>query len=86
MADSAEQRDLAQSFVRAKELQLDPIKGNFDQAHLQAVHRHIFRISRTTNRANFGNPPPATSNIVGLKKALPAMSCLMPFAAPLTGN
>lgn len=58
MADSAEQRDLAQSFVRAKELQLDPIKGNFDQAHLQAVHRHIFQDQPHHKPGEFREPAP----------------------------
>lgn len=29
--------------LRIAELKIDPIKGNFDRAHLNAVHQHIFQ-------------------------------------------
>jgi cell filamentation protein len=31
------------SFTRLTELQVRPIEGNFDRAHLQAIHKHIFQ-------------------------------------------
>lgn len=31
------------SFARLRELQERPIVGNFDRAHLQAIHKHIFQ-------------------------------------------
>jgi cell filamentation protein len=56
------------SHIRVAELELSPIKGRFDVAHLRAIHRYIFQDifpwagdfrEVTTSRANsFGFPPP----------------------------
>ena len=35
--------ELKYTSFRAKELQLSPIKGNFDAAHLKAINQHIFQ-------------------------------------------
>lgn len=37
------QREAALTFARLRELQHDPVKGEFDVAHLQEVHRRIFQ-------------------------------------------
>jgi len=37
------QREAALTFARVRELQHDPVKGQFDVAHLQEVHRRIFQ-------------------------------------------
>lgn len=37
------QREAALTFARLRELQHDPVKGQFDVAHLQEVHRRIFQ-------------------------------------------
>ena len=35
----------AASFARLSELELNPLPGNFDAAHLRAIHGYIFRRS-----------------------------------------
>lgn len=37
------QREAALTFARVRELQRDPVQGQFDVAHLQEVHRRIFQ-------------------------------------------
>lgn len=37
-----EQREADYAAARSYELALQPIKGNFDLAHLCAIHRHLF--------------------------------------------
>ena len=32
-----------ETFLRIEELQERPIEGNFDRAHLQAIHKHVFQ-------------------------------------------
>jgi cell filamentation protein len=44
IADEAtlEQNEAALAATRAYELSLTPLKGSFDLAHLQAIHRYLF--------------------------------------------
>lgn len=45
LKDQAQLDTLESSFaaIRAAELEIDPISGNFDLAHLQETHRRLFR-------------------------------------------
>src|SRR5579863_10486867 len=40
--DALEQTEAALVSTRSYELSLAPLKGDFDLAHLQAIHRHLF--------------------------------------------
>ncbi len=42
-ADELRAFETRASFARIRELQERPIEGNFDRAHLQAIHKHIFQ-------------------------------------------
>jgi cell filamentation protein len=42
-AKAIARREGARTFARIRELEVDPVKGNFDVAHLKEVHRRIFQ-------------------------------------------
>jgi cell filamentation protein len=70
LIDAAELMTLAADFATARltQLLLKPVQGNFDIAHLRAIHRHIFqdvfpwagdfREVMTSRTESFGFPPP----------------------------
>jgi cell filamentation protein len=41
--EQAERFEIRATFARLRELEEHPTAGNFDRAHLQAIHRHIFQ-------------------------------------------
>jgi cell filamentation protein len=41
-AKKLERAERSITFCSSQKLLLDPIKGHFDQAHLQAIHKHLF--------------------------------------------
>lgn len=41
--DSVERYTEAMSFMRLNQLHGDPIRGNFDRAHMEAIHGHLFQ-------------------------------------------
>jgi cell filamentation protein len=54
--DKEAAREHALTFARVKELSLTPIRGNFDEAHLRAVHRHIFQDTPHHKPGEFRDP------------------------------
>lgn len=58
MAEDDQQRDYALSYARAQELQIRPIEGQFDEAHLRAVHRHLFQDQPHHKPGEFREPAP----------------------------
>jgi len=54
--DDQERTSERLSFGRVGQLELNPIKGNFDEAHLRAVHRHIFQDSPQHKPGEYRDP------------------------------
>jgi cell filamentation protein len=62
-----EEREGALTFARIVELQNKPIRGNFDVAHLQEMHKHIFQDLPHYAPGEFRDDAPAHTKARGLE-------------------
>lgn len=72
------QREAALTFARVRELQRDPVQGQFDVAHLQEVHRRIFQDLPQHRPGEFRPDAPGHFKIRELEAS--SDSVLVPYA------